>query len=104
MNELWRKPDVVYINQFDGSMFPYLLQKEISNEQKEAVEDMRKHYFEHETEDSTPFTEVECNQLREKLGPSFVLESYAKKELRKILNEKKGKQKRQEGMREGDVE
>lgn len=104
MNELWRKPDVVYVNQFDGSMYPFLLQKELSNERKEEIEDMRKHYFERENEDSTHFTDEECNQLREILGPSFVLEAYTKKELREKLKGKKGKHKRQEGLREGDVE
>ena len=96
MNELWRKPDVVYIDQFDASMYPALMKYQQNNEEKESVEDKRKDYFDRQEEDQVPLTEEECNYLREKLGASFVLESYKKKELKEMLTEKGGKQKRKE--------
>lgn len=93
MQELWRKPDTVSIHDFDSSMYPYLMNYVQSNEQKESVEQLRKQYMNTNDPQGPPLTEEECNALREKLGASFVLDSYNKQELRSML-EKKGKQKR----------
>lgn len=96
MNELWRKPDTVTIDQFDPSMYPALMKYQYSNEEKGSVEEKRNGYFHQQEDDQPPLTEEECNYLREKLGASFVLESYKKKELREMLLDKGGKQKRKE--------
>jgi hypothetical protein len=93
MNELWRKPDYVEINDFDSSMFPYLMNYQVTNESKLDVEKARKEYFDVVTSTDLPLTEQECQLLREKLGAAFVTETYSKAALRAMLVEKKGKRK-----------
>ena len=83
---------MVDINEFDMSMYPYLLNYSQTNECKESVEKLREAYF-NEKDSTTPLTEEECNRLRDKLGASFVLDSYSKQQLRELLNEKKSKRK-----------
>lgn len=94
MQELWRKPDTVNVNDFDGSFFPYLLRAQECNECKVDVEQQRNAFFSSSPEVEHTFTEEELNRLREKLGAALVMEQYSKKELMLKLTEESKKNKR----------
>ena len=94
MQELWRKPDTVNVNDFDGSFFPYLLRAQVCNECKVNVEEQRNTFFSSTPEVEHTFTEEEMNRLREKLGAGFVLEQYSKKELVQKLRQESKKTQR----------
>lgn len=94
MQELWRKPDFVNVNDFDASMFSFLLRAQETNEHKSNVEEQRSQYFDSVLDDKYKFTEANMNVFREKLGANFVLESYSKEALFLLLNQVDKKHKR----------